>query len=448
MAAPKSAHKPTCELTPKQAEANQVLGGPARHVALWGGSRSGKTFLLVRAILVRALKEPGSRHLIARLRKAHVVASVGRDTLPKVFDLCFPGVPYKLDHSEWFVTLPNRSEIWLGGLDDKERVDKILGTEFATIFLNECSQIPLASVDIVRTRLAQKTKLVNRMLFDLNPSGTGHYCHRMFVEKVDPHTRAPLANPDDYASLVMNPGDNLPNLPPDYLSYLETLPPKQRERFLHGRFMAELDRALWRYEYFRRVPVNSYNCQRIVVAVDPSGASGREDVRSDEIGIVVAAKLKSGRYAVLADRSMRGSPHQWARATVDAYKEFGADKVVAEKNFGGALVEANLRSEDPDVPIKMVTASRGKAVRAEPIANLYERGLVDHADTFSELEEQATQMTESGYMGPRSPDRLDALVWALSELSGAGGGGFSIIGVMGDGYFWEPEKPAAHEGTP
>jgi hypothetical protein len=74
--------------------------------------------------------------------------------------------------------------------------------------------------------------------------------------------------------------------------------------------------------------------------------------------------------------------------------------------------------------------------------------LVDHADTFSELEEQATQMTESGYMGPRSPDRLDALVWALSELSGAGGGGFSIIGVMGDGYFWEPEKPAAQEETP
>ena len=171
MADPKPATRPTCTLTSKQAEANQVLGGPARHIALWGGSRSGKTFLLVRAILVRALKEPGSRHMIARLRKAHVVASVGRDTLPKVSELCFPGVPYKLDHSECFVTLPNRSEIWLGGLDDKERVDKILGTEFATIFLNECSQIPLASVDIVRTQLAQKTKLVNRMLFDLNPQG-------------------------------------------------------------------------------------------------------------------------------------------------------------------------------------------------------------------------------------------------------------------------------------
>ena len=134
MAAP----KPTCVLTARQIEANELLGGSAKHICLVGGARSGKTFLLVRAVFVRALKAPGSRHLIARLRKNHVVASIGRDTLPKVVELCFPGL-FKLDQSEWFLTLPNKSEIWLGGLDDKERVEKILGTEFATIYLNECS---------------------------------------------------------------------------------------------------------------------------------------------------------------------------------------------------------------------------------------------------------------------------------------------------------------------
>jgi phage terminase large subunit-like protein len=117
---------------------------------------------------------------------------------------------------------------------------------------------------------------------------------------------------------------------------------------------------------------------------------------------------------------MRGSPQQWAAATVTAYNEFGADLVVAEKNFGGSLVEANLRHADRNIPIKLVTASRGKAVRAEPIAHLYARGEVDHADTFAELEQQATEMTTAGYMGQRSPDRLDALVWALTELSGVG----------------------------
>ncbi len=229
-------------------------------------------------------------------------------------------MPYKLDQSDWFMTLPNKSEVWLAGLDDADRVDKILGNEYASIFLNECSQIPLASVTTVRTRLAQKTELVNRMYYDLNPSGTGHFAYRMFVEKLDPHTRSPLPDPDNYASLVMNPGDNLANLPADYVKELEALPPKQRERFLHGRFMAELDNALWTYEMFRRThtpaKMLAEMCERVIVAVDPSGASGAEDKRSDEIGIVVAAKLKSKRYVVLADRSLRGSPQQWARAAV------------------------------------------------------------------------------------------------------------------------------------
>lgn len=410
---------PTCTLTPKQLEANELLGGPAKHICLVGGARSGKTFLLVRAICMRALKAARSRHLIARLRQSHVVASIGRDTLPRVLELCFPGVPYKLDQSDWFVTFPNKSEIWLGGLDDKERVEKILGREFATVLLNEVSQIPYQSVVTVRTRLAQKIELVNRMLYDLNPCGQSHWAHRLFVEKVDPHTRAPLVNTDDYASLVLNPIHNVANLPPDYLPNLDALPEKQRLRFKEGVWLAELDNALWSYDRFRRVPVNPFDCQRIVVAVDPSGASGREDFRSDEIGIVVAAKLKSGRYNVLADRSLRCEPHVWARVAVAAYKEFSADLIVAEKNFGGALVEANLRNEDRSVPVKLVTASRGKHVRADSIASLYARGEVDHSDTFPELEAQAVEMTTAGYMGQRSPDRLDALVWALTELSGA-----------------------------
>jgi phage terminase large subunit-like protein len=269
---------------------------------------------------------------------------------------------------------------------------------------------------------------------------TGKPCQRKAHENGRcPHTRAPLANPDDYVSLVMNPILNLDNLPPDYMPNLDTLPEKQRLRFKEGQWLSELDNALWTYDSFRHVPVSGFDCQRIVVAVDPSGASGREDVRSDEIGIIVAAKLKSKRYAVLADRSLRAAPHEWARVAVGAFKEFGADLVVAEKNFGGSLVEANLRNEDRNIPVKLVTASRGKAVRAEPIAHLYARREVDHAATFAELEQQATEMTTAGFMGQRSPDRLDAMVWALSELSGSSGG-VQLIGVWGaDGF--EPADP-------
>ena len=123
---------------------------------LFGGSRSGKTFLLVRQLVVRALKAPGSRHAILRFRFNHVVNSIVYDTFPKVMKLCFPQMEYKLDKTHWYVTFPNGSEVWFGGLDDKERTEKILGMEFVTIYLNESSQIVWGSVGIAMTRLAQK----------------------------------------------------------------------------------------------------------------------------------------------------------------------------------------------------------------------------------------------------------------------------------------------------
>jgi phage terminase large subunit len=111
----------------------------------FGGSRSGKTFLLTRNVAMRALKAPNSRHAIFRYRFNALKASVIFDTFPAVMRAAFPQVPYKLDKTDWYATFPNGSQIWFGGLDDKERAEKILGMEFVTIYLNECSQIPLGS---------------------------------------------------------------------------------------------------------------------------------------------------------------------------------------------------------------------------------------------------------------------------------------------------------------
>ena len=136
----------TFKLTRKQQQGNELLGSEATHIMLYGGSRSGKTFLNVRAIVTRALAHR-SRHAMLRFRFNHIKASIVYDTLPKVMSLCFPGVAdhCRLNKEDWFYTLPNKSEIWFGGLDDKERTEKILGQEYATMFLNECSQIPWAS---------------------------------------------------------------------------------------------------------------------------------------------------------------------------------------------------------------------------------------------------------------------------------------------------------------
>lgn len=427
---------PPFRYTTEQASALHLLGGPARHTMLYGGSRSGKTFLLVTALVSRAIKAPGSRHAIFRHRFNHLKTSVGLDTLPKVMDLRYPGVPYKVDRTDWVVKIGG-SEIWLGGLDDKERTEKILGQEYATIYFNECSQISYSAVLMARTRLAQKTALINRAYYDCNPPGSRHWTALIFVSKRDPASKpagAPLPNPDNFAAMVMNPDGNRENLAPEYIAELESLPERQRNRFLLGKFTAELDNALWLPDSFsHRVsgdPVAlAEECSQVVVAVDPSGASGSEDVRSDEIGIIVAGRRRSDRkYVVLADRTLRAGPAQWARAAIQAYREFKANVIVAEKNFGGAMVKHTIASQDKTIMIKEITASRGKAVRAEPISLLYDKGEVMHVtEGLSELEDQMLNMTSAGYMGEKSPDRVDAAVWALSQLS-QGPPGLSILG--------------------
>lgn len=417
------------KLTEKQKEGNRLLGSPASNVMLYGGSRSGKTFLACRAMSIRALKAPGSRHAIFRHRANHVVRSVGMDTLPKVLALCFPQIRAEVNRSEWVFTLPGKSEIWLCGLDDKARTEKVLGQEFATIYFNECSQIGYESVLMAQTRLAQKvtdttTKapLKLKAYYDCNPPGTGHWSYKVFIEKKDPKSRQPLFSPEDYVSLVMNPGDNLDNLDASYIKRLQNLPERQRKRFLEGRFVADLDNALWTLETIEqsRWPKEKTlpDFERVVVAIDPSGASGPEDVRSDETGIAVAAKGRDGHYYVLEDATLRASPEKWARRAIMAYETHKADRIIAEKNFGGAMVSHTLASVSREVPVKEITASRGKVQRAEPVAALYEKGLVHHVgQELGDLEDQMINFTAAGYMGDRSPDRADAAIWALSELS-------------------------------
>ena len=176
---------------------------------------------------------------------------------------------------------------------------------------------------------------------------------------------------------------------------------------------AAIDRA--------RAPVKVPDYARVVVSVDPSGARGADDERADTTGIIPAARGVDGRFYVLADRSCRLSPLGWGQRAVSAYREFRADRIVAERNFGGAMVEHVIRTTDRLVSFSEVVASRGKVQRAEPIAALYEQGRVTHLGDLAELEDQLCQMTTSGYLGDGSPDRADALVWALSELMAAPG---------------------------
>jgi phage terminase large subunit-like protein len=148
---------------------------------------------------------------------------------------------------------------------------------------------------------------------------------------------------------------------------------------------------------------------RIVVAIDPAVTSAEG---SDETGIIGAGVSRDEHGYVLADVSLRGTPLQWASAAVTLYHTLKADRMVAEANQGGEMVEQTIHTVDPNVPVTLVHASRGKLTRAEPVAALYEQSRVHHAGRFPQLEDQQCTWTQ----GDASPDRLDACVWALTDL--------------------------------
>lgn len=751
-------------LTPKQREANRLLASPARNVMLRGGSRSGKTFLLVRALIQRAINAPGSRHAIFRFRFNHAKTSIWADTMPKVLKLCFPDLRARFDKTDFYVELPNGSQIWIGGLDDKERVEKILGAEYVTLYFNESSQIPWGSVEMAMSRLAQKCELdpeiakvagrkylnlkayfdcvsgdtvldgqsktiaelasdghpitvmtthgprmasapwINgygevftvttssgrtiratashrfwtrdgwkrldaipighellctsgypsrddglddrhgtrtpsdltgncckhphrydepplpeedrgqacpasscdaaqhtqfdhhhdelgchkarhnrpsilhshhirwshelpsrvfgemiaymKDLFSLQISGSSqrksqsdgqcrkasshlqsipepqsicyprltpfwclrsaldaasigrqwlrytlrhwlspdpkvlgnegrksllafdapiiegceyetvvdisqpttiafytvdvpfsrhylangfvshncnppsklHWSYALFRAKLKPGTKEALPNPDDYVEMKVNPSDNAENLPAEYFEVLASMSAAKRLRFEAGEWATEVNGALWTLEdrtaddgrvipgidSTRMAKADIPEMRRIVVSVDPSGTKG--DDSGDDIGIVVAGLGVDGRAYVLEDATCNMSPEGWARRVVDRYHHWGADRIVAERNFGGDMVRSIIMTADKRASYKEVTASRGKSVRAEPVAALYEQGRVSHVGEFPDLEDQLCNFTASGYIGDKSPDRADAMVWALTEL--------------------------------
>ena len=189
---------------------------------------------------------------------------------------------------------------------------------------------------------------------------------------------------------------------------------------LDGVLLSDVEGAIWRAAQLEKLQVTAApELDRIVVAVDPAVSAGKA---SDACGIIVAGACLQGpvqdwRAYVLADRTVQGlGPLAWARQVIDTYHAFSADRVVAEVNQGGALVESLLRQVDPLVGFQAVHASRGKVVRAEPVAALYEQGRVHHLPGLAELEEQMCQVAPQGFQGQGSPDRVDALVWALHQL--------------------------------
>jgi phage terminase large subunit-like protein len=248
--------------------------------------------------------------------------------------------------------------------------------------------------------------------------------------------------------------DNAANLDPATLGYyLATYAGTRLGRQeLDAEVLLDLPGALWTRDRLDEMRVAvAPELVRIVVAIDPAVSSAEG---ADETGIVVAGKGIDGKGYVLADLSCRASPDGWARRAVDALTYWNAREIVAEANQGGDLVEATIRTVRRDAPYRAVRATKGKRLRAEPIAALYEQGRVHHVGSFGPLEDQLCAFVPEAASGP--DDRLDALVWALTELDLAGSE-WDIPGmeqwargvwwcVCDRGFIWQPDRPCPYCG--
>ncbi|MCO6389516.1 ATP-binding protein [Aliihoeflea aestuarii] len=231
-----------------------------------------------------------------------------------------------------------------------------------------------------------------------------------------PLVKALIADPDVTVTRLKTT-DNRANLASGFIDAIRKRYAGSRleRQELDGELIEDRDGALWsRAQIETAVPGERMGLTRIVVAVDPPASSGKA---ADACGIVVAGLAEDGRAVVLEDATVQGlKPQGWAARIVEAFHRHEADCVVAEVNQGGDMVGAVLSAIDATLPVKPVRATRGKWLRAEPVAALYHQGKVVHGRRFPELEDEMCDFGPDGLSNGRSPDRLDALVWALNEL--------------------------------
>jgi phage terminase large subunit-like protein len=377
---------------------------------------------------IRALKAPGSFHVIGRKHFSHVKQSILLQTWPQVLEKCFPGLVHRVDKQDWYIEFENGSQIWFAGFDDKERMDKILGKEFVTVYLNEISELSFSHFEMLNTRLAQKVfqnvggvekEMPLKMYLDCNPPLKSHWSYKLFFLGMNPETRRPLPEGQkaDHASIQMNPMDNKDNISKKYIEVMRNASPRMRKRFFEGEYGEDNPNALFSditFGTFRNVDGNLPDFSRVVVGVDPSGTDGEDN--GDAVGIVCGAIGVDGKAYLLEDVTLNAKPESWGKVAVSLYERHLADVIVCEKNFGGDMCRFVIQAAKPGIHVKMVNASRGKVVRAEPFSALYDQGKVIHSGYFHDLEDEMLGFSTNGYIGERSPNRADAWFWVLTEL--------------------------------
>ncbi len=394
------------KLTIPTARVFEPLLGPSRYKAAWGGRGSGKSHYFAEALVERCFQRPGTRAVCVREVQKTLRGSVKLLIEDKIEAL---GVGSHFHSMSDRIDTPGGGVMLFQGMADHttESIKSLEGFDIA--YVEEAQTMTAGSLEMLRPtiRKTYEDGTHAEIWFSWNP--------RSAKDPVDAFFRGPTSPPD---SVIVE--TNYFNNPffPEVLEMERSFDEQHsRDRYGHiwlGHYEPAAIGAIWNRLTLHDGRVKEApEMARIVVAVDPAISS--ED-GANEHGIIVAGIGDDNRGYVLDDVTCRGGPEAWASRAVAAYDLHDADAVVIEINQGGDMVRHTLRTVRPNLPIIEVRATRGKHVRAEPIAALYAIGKVSHAGAFPELEDQLCLFTAAGYEGKGSPDRADALVWAFTEL--------------------------------
>ena len=384
----------------------------SRYKVLHGGRGSAKSWSVARVLLIRGTEEP-LRILCAREFQNSLADSVHR-LLADQIELLQLSAFYRVGKSA--IIGANGTEFRFAGL--RHHISKIKSFEgFDIVWVEEGQTVSKNSFDVLIPTIR---KAGSEIWVTLNPDLEDDDAWQRFV--VGPPRADAIVQPVNWM-------DN-PWLTDELRAEKDHLKARDIDAYENvwgGRCRSHVENALWKMEIFganrERAPETEKEREvllskltRVVVAIDPSGCAGENDKRSDEVGIVVAGVGHDGIARILEDATGRYSPNDWANRALALYDRWKADRIVAETNYGGAMVESTIHTVRSTAPVKLVTASRGKVQRAEPVAAIYSQGKVRHVGHFADLERQYCHFSTAGYMGARSPDHADAAIWALTEL--------------------------------
>jgi hypothetical protein len=375
-----------------------------RYFLITGGRGSGKSWTLS-LFLLNLTYEEGHVILFTRWTLTSAFISIIPEFIDKI-DLMNKAEDFEITQSE-IINKATGSKILFRGIKTSQgtataNLKSIAGV--TTFILDEAEELIDEDVfDRIDLSIRAVNK-PNRVILVMNPSYKSHWIYSRFVK-----------NPRNDTSYIHTTYlDNQNNLSPSFVAQAERTRTENLHRYNHlflGHWLEDAEGMLWNRQIIERLRMaNPPQLERIVVSVDPAASANLD---SDETGIVVAGKDAKGNGYVLEDLSGKYSPSQWAAVAVKAFERWNADCIVAEKNMGGDMVESVLRSQNTTARIKLVNATKGKYVRAEPIYSLYEQNKIYHIGQFPILENQ--MITFDPDKG-KSPDRVDAMVWAFTEL--------------------------------